>query len=79
MQAVYKSGNQVAPAAQESDAPLADGVVQPGVKGPGQHVADERREKDYGDNRVADLIELLKLWSRQGQPSLSLAHIDFVD
>lgn len=54
----------MAPSAQESDAPLADGVVKPGVKGSGQHVADERREEDYGDNRVADLVGLLKLWSR---------------
>lgn len=61
MQAVYEGGNQVAPAAQESDAPLTDGVVKPGVKDPRQHVADERREKDYGDNRIADLVELLKL------------------
>lgn len=51
----------MAPAAQESDAPLADGVVKPGVEGPRQDVADERREEDYGDNRIADLVELLKL------------------
>lgn len=61
MQAVYEGGNQVAPAAQESNATLADGVVKPCVKGPRQHVADERREKDYGYHRVADLVELLKL------------------
>lgn len=61
MQAVYEGGDQVAAAAQESDAPLADGAVKPGVEDTRQHVADERREKNYGDNRVADLVELLKL------------------
>ena len=61
MQAVDESGNKVAPAAEECDAALADRVVKPGVKGPRQHVADERREEDYGDDRIADLVELLKL------------------
>lgn len=69
MQAVYEGRNKVAPAAQEGDSPLADGVVKPGVKGPRQHVPDERREKDYGNNHVADLVELLKLRSRQATVS----------
>lgn len=61
MQAIYEGRNQVAPAAQESDSPLADGVVKPGVQRPRQYVADERREKDYGNNHIADMVELLKL------------------
>jgi hypothetical protein len=65
MQAVYEGGDQVAPAAQESDAALADGVVKPGVEDPRQDVASERGEEYYGDNRVADLIELLKLWNEK--------------
>ncbi|KAK7699303.1 hypothetical protein SLS64_011761 [Diaporthe eres] len=64
---VYEGGNQVAAAAQDGDAPLADGAVKPGVEDPRQDVADERREKDYRDNRVADLVELLKLYGSSKQ------------
>lgn len=51
----------MAPATQDSDAPLADGVVKPGVQRPRQHVTDERREEDYGNDHIADMVELLKL------------------